>query len=57
MTVLQRFDWHEEPQQLSPAWTLHKGRKTARCMVWSHVFGWELRLTVGSELLEKGWTP
>lgn len=38
--------------QLSPAWTLSKGRKCAECVVWSHQFGFELRLTVGAELLQ-----
>jgi hypothetical protein len=37
--------------QLSRAWTLHRGRKTAKCAVWSHQFGRELRLLTGSELL------
>ena len=36
----------------SPAWSLHKGRKTATCAVWPHQFGWELRLTVAEELIQ-----
>jgi hypothetical protein len=36
----------------SPVWTLHKGRKVARCVVWPHQFGWELRLTAALELLQ-----
>jgi hypothetical protein len=33
-------------------WTLQRGRQTAECVVWPHVFGWELRLIVGAELLQ-----
>jgi len=36
---------------LSPAWTLIKGQKRARCDVWSNQFGFELRLTIGDELV------
>jgi hypothetical protein len=38
------------PERLSPEWTLTKDRKTATCEVWSHEFGFELRLTVATEL-------
>ena len=37
---------------LSPAWTLQKGQKRATCDVWSHQFGFELRLTVSRELVQ-----
>ena len=37
---------------LSPVWTLAKGQKRARCEAWSHQFGFELRLFVGTELLQ-----
>jgi hypothetical protein len=30
---------------LSPKWTLRRGQKRATCEVWSHQFGFELRLT------------
>jgi hypothetical protein len=39
-------------KRLSSAWIVHKGHKTAECVVWSHVLGWELRLTAGAELLQ-----
>lgn len=52
MGVSQREDWDGEPQQLSPAWTLHKGGKATQCTVSSHQFGWELRLMAGTELLQ-----
>jgi hypothetical protein len=50
--VPQRSDWYGEPQLLSPAWTLTKGSKTAKCTVWSHQFGFELRLAIGEELIQ-----
>jgi hypothetical protein len=46
-----RFIWNDRQERLSPVWTLHKGRKTAHCDVWSHQFGWELRLLVSQELM------
>jgi hypothetical protein len=52
MAIHQRADWFGERQQLSPAWTLRKGHKKAECAVWSHQFGWELRLSAGTELLQ-----
>ena len=33
-------------------WTFHKGTRTAECVVWPHVVGWELRLMVNAELLQ-----
>jgi hypothetical protein len=52
MPVQQRSDWYGEQQQLSRAWTLFKGSKTAKCAVWSHQLGWELRLTIGPEFIQ-----
>jgi hypothetical protein len=34
------------------AWTMTKSSKTAKCTVWSHEFGFELRLTIGTELVQ-----
>jgi hypothetical protein len=47
----QRDYWTGEQTALGDAWTLHKGGKVARCALLSHLFGWELRLTVGDEFL------
>jgi hypothetical protein len=41
------------PERLSPAWTLRKGHKTATCEVWSHLLGFELRLTVTGDPLPR----
>jgi len=37
-------------EPLSPTWTLTKSM-SARCEVWSHQFGFELRLSIGSEFV------
>ena len=42
-----------EPDLLGPAWTLKKGRRTAACQVWSHQFGFELRLLVSGDDLPR----
>lgn len=52
--VPQRPNWHpDDPRQrLTPAWQMWKADRAATCDVCSHQFGWELRLTVGSEVLQ-----
>jgi hypothetical protein len=40
----QRENWNGHPVRLRDAWTMRKGDKVARCELWSHHFGWELRL-------------
>jgi hypothetical protein len=52
MDIPLRDAWGFQPERLSPAWTLHKGRKAAQLDVWSSVFGWELRLSIGQELIQ-----
>jgi hypothetical protein len=48
--VLQRPDWYGTPIALGELFILHKARRLAKCMLWTHQFGWELRLVVGSHL-------
>jgi hypothetical protein len=50
--LIPRREFFTQPERLSPAWTLTKGRKTANWEVWSHEFGFELRAVVGSELVQ-----
>jgi len=50
--VLQRPDWYGEPIRLSRIWHLSKGRRYAECTLYSHQFGWELRLVAGIEVLQ-----
>ena len=50
MNVQLREGWSGEAAFLGNAWTMTKGTRTATCALYSHQFGWELRLTI-SELL------
>lgn len=50
MDVQQREQWNGEPAFLGNAWVMTKGTRIATCGLFSHQFGWELRLTIG-ELL------
>jgi hypothetical protein len=55
MSVLQREHWSGQPSHLGEAWRLRKGGRgpgeEAVCTVWSHEFGWELRLEARGELI------
>jgi hypothetical protein len=51
-TIIPQRQHFSGAELLSPAWTLMKGRNRAECAVWSHSFGFELRLTVGAELVQ-----
>lgn len=46
-----RAIWNDKPEQLAPAWTLTKDRKIAVCEVWSHAFGWEIKLGVAGSMI------
>ena len=46
-STVQRAVWNGEPVELGIAWTLKKRQHAAQCVVFSHQFGWELRLEVG----------
>ena len=39
--------WNGHPVELGIGWTLRKRNHVAQCVVFSHEFGWELRLEVG----------
>jgi len=45
-STLQRAVWNG-PAQVGIAWTLKKRQHVVQCVVFSHQFGWELRLEVG----------
>ena len=53
MPVLQRPFWNGDPEELRELFALAKrnGAAHARCALWSHQFGWELRLTVNGSLI------
>jgi hypothetical protein len=44
--ILQR-EHCDGPAFLGNAWALTKGARIARCELFSHQFGWELRLMIG----------
>jgi hypothetical protein len=52
MGVSQREFWNGPPAELRELFTLTNARGArARCVLWSHQFGWELRLTVNNSLI------
>ena len=51
MNVLQRPDWSGEPVRLSVRWTLVKGGRAIQCVLYSHQFGWELRMAYAQTLV------
>jgi hypothetical protein len=48
--VLQRPDWHGTPRELGALFILKKSRREAKALLYSHEFGWELRLVIGTQL-------
>lgn len=52
-TLIPRREYFDRPERLSPAWTVTKGSRTARCEVWSSEFGFELRLLIESDDLPR----
>lgn len=52
-TLIPQREHFNGAEQLSPAWTLTKGRKIAVCTVWSHQFGFELRLVLSGDSLPR----
>ena len=46
-TTPLRDVWNGLPVELGIAWTLTKRGHVAQCVLFSHQFGWELRLEVG----------
>ena len=48
--VLQRFTWNGEPKEIGDLFRVTKNRRKARAVIFSHQFGWEVRLLVASQL-------
>lgn len=46
----QRDSWDHTPRELEVLWSLSKRGKVARCVLWSHWAGWELRID-GADIL------
>ena len=55
--VLQREFWSGHRVSLGTGWTLHKSvcgkAREAVCELWSHQFGWELRLMIDGGILQR----
>ena len=49
MHVLQRLEWYGEPTELGDLFRPTKNRCSARGVLLSHQFGWELRLLIGAQ--------
>ena len=45
--VLQRLTWNGTPKEIGDLFRVTKNRRKARAVIFSHQFGWELRLEVG----------
>ena len=50
LQVLQRPNCHGRPIELGDLFRLQKNRREARAALFTHQFGWEVRLLVGSQL-------
>ena len=55
-TLIPQREHFIGPELLSPAWTLRKGTRFATCEVWSHQFGFELRLMIDDDDLPRTQT-
>ena len=50
MTRSELIQWNGTPREIGDLFRLHKNRREARAVIFSHMFGWEVRLLVGSKL-------
>lgn len=48
---LRRYNDHAGPEPIGEMWKATLGTRTIRCAVATHRLGWELRLSVGDELM------
>lgn len=51
-TLIPQREHFTTPERHSTAWTLTKRGQTAMCEAWTHAFGFELRASIGSELVQ-----
>jgi hypothetical protein len=52
LQVLQRDPYFAGPRKQGDLFILKKGERSAVCELWSHQFGFELRLEAAGELLQ-----
>jgi hypothetical protein len=50
-TVFRRYDSFHGIEAIGNSWTAARDGRTMRCALATHPLGWELRLTVGKELM------
>jgi hypothetical protein len=49
LQVLQRPDWHGTPIEPGELFVLHKNRREAKAIIFTHQLGWEVRLLIGAQ--------
>jgi hypothetical protein len=49
LQVLQRPHWHGTPVALGELFILHKNRREAKAIIFTHQLGWEVRLLIGAQ--------
>jgi hypothetical protein len=49
LQVLQRPHWHGTPVALGELFILHKNRRGAKAIIFTHQLGWEVRLLIGAQ--------
>ena len=47
--VLQRHAWHGEPRELGDLFHVENKRQQGRAALFTHQFGWEVRLLLGRQ--------
>ena len=53
MPFLRRYDWVEGQQFLGNMWAIRKGKRAVLCALWTHPFGWELRLVNDQQVVRR----
>lgn len=53
LQVLQRGEWYGRPRKMADTFIVKKGSRVATCELWSHQFGWELRLVIAGDELPR----
>jgi hypothetical protein len=47
--VLQRLTWDRVSREMGDLFVLRTNRRESRAIIFSHVFGWEVRLVLGAQ--------
>jgi hypothetical protein len=49
MDVVKIPEYWQRPKQVARLWSLHKGRRTSTCELWTHPVGGEIRVEVSGD--------